>query len=249
MAGRRVTFEKVFSDIFFFLWLVILWGVIIYRLITTGGSSDMLMYYTNWSWILQSIFFLADYIGRIVDWANDIAGYYIRFYNTLALFWLINGSIWLVIVLVTIIIEENPSLLTKAAEDEGGQGDLGLVTDAHILIHYVPGYVMLIFMILERRLIGDTIFQCQKYAYIGFSFCGTMLGVIIGGFVVIISPTIMFTIYALIFHPQDVYGFYTSLTTFVLIALVSIVFTNLLPYLLFFEHYVVNHLCDQKYHY
>ena len=87
---RGVTFEKVFSDIFFFLWLVILWGVIIYRLVSTGGSSDLLNYYTNWSWILQAVFFLIDYIGRIVEWARDAAGVYIRFYNALGLFWLIS---------------------------------------------------------------------------------------------------------------------------------------------------------------
>lgn len=246
---RGVTFEKVFSDIFFFLWLVILWGVIIYRLVSTGGSSDLLNYYTNWSWILQAVFFLIDYIGRIVEWARDAAGVYIRFYNALGLFWLINGSIWLVIVLVTIIIEENPSLLTNAANDEGGPGDLGLITDAHILIHYVPGYVILVFMILERRLVGDSIFQSMKYAYMGYSLIGRAIGLLLGFFIVIVSPAIMFIIYALIFHPQAVYGFYTSMTTFVLIALVVIVFTNFLPYMLFFEHYVVLPLYDVKHHF
>lgn len=243
---REVTFQKIFSDILFFGWLLILWGVIIYRLVTTSGDTKLLIYYTNWSWIFQACFFFVDYLGRVIDWSGDPIGYHMRFYNTLSIFWLVNGSIWLVIILVSIIIQENPKLLTDAANDEGGQGELGLITDAHILIHYVPGYIIILYMLLERDIIGDTLFHCHKYAFLGYSFAVKAVSVLLVIFIVIVSPAILFIIYSLIFHPQQIYGFYLSMTTIVMVAIVVIVGFNLIPYLLFFESYVAIPLSERK---
>lgn len=120
---------------------------------------------------------------------------------------------------------------------QGGMDQLGFIMNAHILVHYVPGYVILAFLIFERNLIGKTIsafFLYQKYPDILI----TIYNALYVFLVTVLSVAFPFILYSLIFNPREIYGFDISYGLLILIAIVVIILFNIIPYLVMLENYV-----------
>ena len=166
------------------------------------------------------------------------AGKELRLFNTFALFWVINGIIWIVAVIVTIIVDENPEIIEESASSLGG---LGIVIDGHVLLHYVPGIMIIVYMGLEREIIGQSVFYFYKtYNY------GNIYEKLETGFFVIfmtlVMPMILFIIYVSTFNIQSIYGYTMSTALLIFIGIVTIIILNTVPYLIFFENYVIRRL-------
>jgi hypothetical protein len=229
--GYYYTIERAFSNVFFSLWSILLIASVIYRLATADATTKYIIYYTNWSWIFQAVFYNVDMFGRIFEWVNISFGKELRRANILCWLWIINGNIWIVSVVVAIIVNENVSLLTDAATTNGG---LGFVINMHVLFHYVPGYFILLYMILERDIIGSTIIS---YFPSSADYRDTMLNFLIG-FVVTFSASVPMIIYIIIFDPQTIYGYTTPTITIFMISLVVLFFLNVIPFVIFVENYI-----------
>jgi len=232
-----LSFERVISNIIFLIWVIILIGVIVYRIVMGENNMSLLIYFTNWSWLFQTVFYTLDYIGRILLLCNLESGYNMRYGIIFLFFWFINGTVWLVLILVTIIIQQNPQLLINAANQLGGLGQLGEVVNAHILIHYVPGIMVLLFLVLERDIIARTIvdfYMVRPHFKIYASVCN---GLYIF-YITVLTVAVPFVVYSIIFDPRQVYGISTSIGVLIVISLAVIFIFNVLPFLTMVQRYV-----------
>lgn len=219
----------------FFVWTVLLIAFIIYRLAVQEDFSDFILHYTNWSWSFMTVFFLIDLCGRILELMWNSAGSSIRVFNVCIWFWTVNGSAWIVIVIVSIIIQQNPSLLEDAATEQGGPQELGFVTNIHILLHYVPGYFLILFMILERDLIGKSIVLYFRYSDNSYE---SKTADFLFSVALVYSVLVPFGIYSIIFDAKTIYGFEIHLGLIAFITLLVLFFLNAVPFIIFIENYM-----------
>ena len=227
----RFVLDRVYSDILFALWVIVLWGTIITEIAILNDSKDYIQHFTNWSLTFQAVFYSWDYLGRILQWANLPVGNHIRTTIVCGLWWMVNGIVWVVAVIVAIIIENNPSLITNQQDSIS----TGFVVDAHVLVHYVPGYFTLLYMLLERDTIGDAM---KKYFV---SSQPVMESMVVDGFFIFFlaffTPVFPLVIYVAIFNPAQIYGITLSLAVVILIGIGVIIVTNILPFVIFTQYY------------
>ena len=199
---------------------------------------SLLIYFTNWSWLFQAVFYTIDYIGRVLLLFGLKSGYALRYAMTFLFFWFINGTVWLVLILVTIIIQQNPQLLITTAMQMGDINQtLGEVVNGHILIHYVPGFMAFVFLVLERHIIGQTIidfYMILRYNQIYAALCN---GLYIF-YTTVVTVAIPFVVYCIVFDPRQIYGISTSIAVLVLVSLAVIFIFNVIPFLMMLQKYV-----------
>jgi hypothetical protein len=124
------------------LWAVVLWVVLLYRV--SGGDDEIMSYYTyftNWSWTVQALFFGAWTLAYA-----DTSGS--AHYLLAHLYWVVNGTAWLVFWLVVVMLADNPMILIAASTMGGGSMSLGAVMTGNTVVHVVPAIADMIFYIL-----------------------------------------------------------------------------------------------------
>ncbi len=187
-----MTFRLVTYHLFSTSWLVILFGVTIYKFIWTD-QIDILRHYTSWNWIFNTIFFILERVASFLDWYNGSISYMSIVYSYVL--WVIQGSNWIVFWLVWVILYQNPNILLEQTIDEGGKYTLGQVIIGDRLLHVLPVIIFLIYFILRLPEIIKIISwwkRNQKLYFLLFSNSLTTL-LLVGS-------------YRLLFDARDVYG-------------------------------------------
>jgi hypothetical protein len=133
-------------------WVSLLWVMFIGKLVVSG-THEYISHFTNWAWTINALFFLLDTVAKILSCANRRSGSALALYGVGFLFWIAHGMSWLVFWLVFIMFGDNPRVLTDLA----GDYDMGFILDMDRIFHVLPSMILLIYVVLERRLIGWTI--------------------------------------------------------------------------------------------
>ncbi len=113
-------------------WCFVLWIGTGVRIIMDDGH--FFMYYTNWTWIFNLIFYSIDFIG-FIDFTNQV-----HFYNIYIVLWMFVAQVSVVFWEVNFILYEAPQLMTAEADKYGW----GAVIVGEKLVHTFP-YIILLF--------------------------------------------------------------------------------------------------------
>lgn len=122
------------------LWTIALWVVVIAKL-SDGDAMGYFTYFTNWSWTVQAVFYLAWVIAYI-----DRSG--LGHYALAWVYWPVNGLAWLVFWLVVVMLADNPEILIAASNLGGGTMSLGAVMTGNTAVHVIPAVMSMIFYIM-----------------------------------------------------------------------------------------------------
>lgn len=149
MKNVREITDKTIMSVFLFIWTMALWMTAIYKL-----KNDGLMffhYFTNWNWTIQIIFFTLEF-GAILSGLKKL-----RIINLSFIFWIVNGTTWLVFWLVFFMIRDNQEFLLQMTTLEGGPYEFWVVLYGHVLFHILISIVLLIFIIFQKKYIDDSV--------------------------------------------------------------------------------------------
>lgn len=149
MRNVRDVTDKTIMTVFLFIWSMALWMTAIYKLRNDGLL--FFHYFTNWNWTIQIIFFTLEF-GAIFSGIKKL-----RIINLSFVFWIVNGTTWLVFWLVFFMIRDNQQFLLKMTTLEGGPYEFWVVLYGHVLFHILISIVMLIFIIFQKKYIDDSV--------------------------------------------------------------------------------------------
>lgn len=150
-----------------------------------SGLDDFLHYFTNWSWMLEGVFYLMVLLGSVVPYLFE--------FSIFVLFLPVFGLAWYVYVVLMLVLWSRPGLLSEIADM-----DQAVVAVGNEYYHTLPLLLILIFAGLFasdiKRVYGNFLARTGKLgraAYILYS---------------IFFPTLYSFLYMLFFNPMEVYG-------------------------------------------
>lgn len=146
----QFTPRRIFAFVFNFIWVVILWGSMIYKVFWDGVFS-YIGYFTNWSWIYQSVFYLLYILSYLESPKTRGLEYWLLY----AFWWNVFSQTIIIMVLVTVVFQDNAYILIGETKTGGGKYNDGTVLTYNFLVHYVPPFVALINMWVIWQDIAD----------------------------------------------------------------------------------------------
>ena len=205
------------------LLLVLAWtGVLLTSLIWRGineSLQDYASHLTNWSWALASIFYFFDLVSHL-DPTGRLA-----YLNVLSFWWMTWGLQWVIFWLMFLVLKENPDLLLEASDREGGDLPLGTVLDGDRLLHIVPVVVNILYLVLARSLVLETV---SDLAGPRTPVSVQVIYWLYAPFLSAIAPILL---YLCIFDPQEIYGLSSGNWVLAAIAIGSILLFSALPFM------------------
>ena len=155
------------------------WTVILIK--TIGwGVQDYIMYFTNWSWTLQGLFYVADLICYI-DRSRKMHFFLLSF-----MFWpvyLTVSAVFWIVLFVTVINDK----LFRQAVNEYGVGDMIL---GNTLVHVVPYLFIIVFLSIRSSDITQII---SAYREEDGRFGGLFYAYLITNFVISVSFVVLYS--------------------------------------------------------
>ena len=116
------------------IYIIILWSVMLLKI--AGWSVRAFdMFFTNWSWTIQAIFFTADLLCLLDPTRRA------TYWLLLVWWWPMLITVVAVCILVQLVLFENSVLFTEAAKDYG----IGQMVLGHELVHIVPVFIVMLF--------------------------------------------------------------------------------------------------------
>jgi hypothetical protein len=145
---KRIIYKSIF---FFFLltWTLLLWVTAIYKLDNDGIT--FFTFFTNWNWTLQIVFFTLE-VGALfsnIKW--------VRVFNMSIVFWLTNGTTWLVFWLVFFMFKDNANFLLQISTIDGGPYAFWIVLEGNALFHVLISISMLAYVIIRKDYVDDSV--------------------------------------------------------------------------------------------
>lgn len=184
--------------LFAWTWTIILIGVTIYKFIWTD-QEDILKHYTSWNWILNTLFFVVERLGTIIDYFNPPSANKIykkvEFFVYSYLIWPIYGSSWVVFWLVYVIFSQNSDILIEHTKEGGGKYTLGQVILGDRLLHVMPVVALLIYFFFQLPEIIRVVQFWTRGKHIWFYLVHNTL-----------TPLLFLGFYTILFDTRDVYG-------------------------------------------
>lgn len=243
MRNMKTITDKTIMSVFLFVWSMALWMTAIYKLNSDGFT--FFRYFTNWNWTIQTIFFTIEF-GAIFSGIKIL-----RIINLSFVFWIVNGTTWLVFWLVFFMIRDNQEFLLKMTTLEGGPYEFWVVLYGHVLFHILISIVLLIFIIFQKKYIDDSVTialkrkqtrdgesfvedeeecdedecmpLCNPYLYEYWTWKSVMYLMF-----VTFTPLLILGIYCLAFDIHTTYGITTNLGILFLCAIVVVLIFNTL---------------------
>lgn len=229
--GTILRLGAVFRWIFTVLCVAYFWAFLIGKLFL-GGIEDFSTHYTDWNWMMISIFFVMDLFTYIPNTS--------KLEHMLCIFflWMTFGSAWLVFWLVFIPVAQNPNLILDLTTERGGKYSIGFVVNMHINFHVIPALLMLIYVMANSRKISKHFYR--NYIEI------TLTGFVIVNLLALFSPAIYIGIYRALFNLDLIYGITMRDVYIALIAVAIIIVANGIPISLFAYIAAEKHKKKQK---
>lgn len=244
--AKKVIHHSLFF-IFMFGWTIILWITTIYKIKMDGGQ--FFTFFTNWNWMIQTLFFTLEF-GALCSGILEL-----RIINLSFVFWIANGTTWLVFWLVFFMIRDNAQFFIDLSTMNGGPYELWVVLNGHALFHVLISVSLLIYVIFQKDYIDDSVSLFvnwrKTYAHLKRDrefqrgsdsddeneveyhfFAGWRWYSVLFLAYIIFIPLAIIGIYAAIFDIHAKYGILTKLWIIILAAiLVIIVFNGLYVFL------------------
>jgi len=196
-----------------FVWILIMSFALIYKACGTE-LIDIVKHFTNWSWVLQIIFYSLTLVGYYWQAVYD---------STInALFFMVNGTVWLVFAIIIYMVLHNSRVITQYFE----QYDAGIVIAGNTLFHTATVIFLLLFIIVNREYIARSISRAigAKDSFL-LRYCIFMYQCYFS--------TVLFTFaYLLFFDPRRVYSFDVNLFGPAAVVIFVLTLVNLIPYTL-----------------
>lgn len=163
--------------------LIGLWGAFMVTLwmtkeIAEGSDDTFWMYLTNWSWVLQSIFWSAKFLGYVeslITYRNTETPNYIIYHVYYWLFWptlMVNtGVTWVVL----LVLYDSPALLTNYFDEFGA----GFVFVMNFVFHVATYILMVSELVLTYEdllyMLNRSVESLIRYFFIMFALANTFL--------------------------------------------------------------------------
>lgn len=142
-------YYNIIYGLFLLTWTLILWTTTVYKMWTDG--VDFFHFFTNWNWSLQTIFFTMELCAFLVGAET------LRIFNFTFVFWIINGTTWLVFWLVFYMVKDNAIFFLLLSNLDGGKYEFSVVLNGHALFHVLISISILVFVVLQKEHIDDSV--------------------------------------------------------------------------------------------
>lgn len=225
--------ERFFAILLFnIIWTPVLLVVAIGKIAQAGGLHSYISHFTNWSWTASAIFFTFETASKLTCSEKN----FFALFAIAVFFWLANGMAWLVLLLVPIMFSENADILTDLTVEHGGHYSMGFALNMNYVLHYCPPFVLLFYVLLQRRLIGWTmqsllyrkcfhVKPLSSWLYLGYVLFGSLFAL---------------GLYAVCFDIRKVYGIETPLWILILFAILVVFVFNGITLVTLRKRYVVH---------
>lgn len=211
--------ESLVSIVIFLPWTVILLGYMIDKLVKSDGDLAVYFsYFTNWSWTANALFFFLDFLSYFEFRPKKV----VRHYSVLLFVWFVNGTSWLVNVIVCFVLFNNPDLLVKISNESGLSPGTVLCGDR--LVHVVPPFVMALYLVVRRKYIFAVIYHYAR----------NYRALVAYATISLFSPIIVILVYWIAFDVHELYGITSPLIVIIGVGVLTIIITNILPFTMFY---------------
>lgn len=232
----KVLYYNTFYTLFLLTWTTVLWVTLLYKL--TGDGWVFFTYFTNWNWTLQTLFFTMELLSYLT------MAKYVRIFTISFVFWLINGTTWLVFWLVMFMIKDNANFFLEMSTIDGGKYPFAVVLEGHALFHVLISVSVLVFVILQKKHVDDSVSlfvdweqnwkevseelppQPELMGHPEHLFLNWTVGSIFFILYVLLAPLIILGIYIAAFDIRTVYGITTPLWQLILSAIAIVIVFN-----------------------
>jgi hypothetical protein len=196
--------------------------------ISEYGAYEFVRHYTNWSWMLQTLFYFASagapfMLAGLVD-VNSCFGD--ATLTAIGLGFLpLNGVVWSVLVLVSVMLATKAELFTDVLKELAPTW----VMLGDSIYHFWPVLALLLYFIAYRKVVYvalNRIFARQRLYASAFRLTVFLL------YESVFGTALSFAIYGLLFNPQKVYKTDLPVGLGVLVVLLTLQLINALPLLL-----------------
>jgi hypothetical protein len=224
--SKRILHHSLFF-IFIFGWTMTLWIVTVYKIRSDGAS--FFTYFTNWNWMIQTLFFTLEF-GSLCSGLDQL-----RAINLSFIFWIANGTTWLVFWLVFFMIRDNAKFFLDLSKVNGGPHELWVVLNGHALFHVLISISLLIFVIFQKDYVDDSVSLFVAWRKNVASIKKGNEGSLFGGWrwysflfllYVTLAPLAIVGIYAAIFDIHAKYGIVTGVGIIILAAVAVVISFN-----------------------
>ncbi len=138
---KQFTPRRIFAFVFNFVWAFVLWATMIYKIFWDGVFS-YIGFFTNWSWIYQSIFYLLYLFSYLESpWSRQL-----EYWLLYSIWWNVFAQTVIIVVLVTVVFQDNAYILIGETKTGGGKYDDGTVLTYNFMVHYLPPIIAIINM-------------------------------------------------------------------------------------------------------
>ena len=199
-----------------------------YKVIT---DNNFLIFFTNWSWTLQTFFYFFTFIFGYFKKTRQLL-YFILFYFFLTVL----GTIFIVFIIILVIIFMDPDVIMRHTLARGGQFTLNEVLVVNAWEHYIPVPIFMLFILLFQIDIYSafkTLRDIKSKIFLGFYKFVYIILILFQ----IYSPIYILIIYRIIFNPIEIYQiedttsnviFFTLLIIFIVTIINSLTLYSLL---------------------
>lgn len=222
-SSRRWALAVIEFGAQFFVFLLL--AAFAFGKIVEFGFFAYIQHFTNWSWSLQIFFYFSTLAAPFISVGlirHDSAIGRFTLFIIVALFFAVNGIVWVVVVVVSVLLGTNSPFLTDIFEKLPPT----IVMLGNDVFHFWPLVFILVYYIMYHRLIYFAINRALNGTNVLRSPSRTLVFIIYEAY--FFTGSFLFA-YSLLFDPHEVYKTDVWTGGGILVAFATLTFFNLVP--------------------